>query len=84
MMRIFRLRSPNESNPKEPIKLLEVNVNTVPVGIDPIYFGAHSGSGIYYPSVIVEITPDEFKQLKAGRIRLPYKWRIGEEYHKAG
>jgi AMMECR1 domain-containing protein len=84
MLRIFRLIGPEESNPTEPIKLLEVNKNTIAVGIDPLYFGSHSGSGIFYPSVIVEITPDEFEQLMAGKLRLPDDWTMGQEYHKAG
>ena len=40
----------------EPIKLLEVNENTVAAGVMPLYFGPAPASGIPYPSVIVEVT----------------------------
>lgn len=41
-----------EFRPSEPIKLLEVNENTVPSGIMPIQFGPSPASGVHYPSVI--------------------------------
>jgi len=61
-----------------PIKLLEVNQNTVPSGIMPIQFGADPASGIPFPSVILEVTPEEFHEIKLGKLRLPNGWGIGE------
>jgi hypothetical protein len=64
--------------PVEKIVLLEVNENTVPSGIVPIEFGPAPGSGIHYPTVIVEVTPDEFKQIKAKELSLPDGWSLGD------
>ena len=76
---IFRIRGSTESEalPGEPIKLLEVNDNTVALGILPIHFGPNPGAGITFPSVIVEVTPDEFDQLRTNRLQLPPGWQIG-------
>ena len=59
MTQIFRITgsSDGEFRPNEPIKLLEVNENTVPAGIMPIQFGPSPASGLNYPTIIVEVTP---------------------------
>lgn len=64
----------------ETIKLLEVNENTIPAGIAPIQFGP--GSGIQFPSVIVEVTPAEFELIKAKQLPLPDDWELGERIPK--
>jgi len=63
----------------EPIKLLEVNENTVPSGIMPLQFGPSPAFGVHYPSVIVEVTPNEFARIRSGELRLPEGWTVGEE-----
>jgi hypothetical protein len=63
----------------EPIKLLEVNANTVASGIMPLHFGPAPGSGIPYPSIIIEVTPDEFDKIQSNEMKLPEGWKIGEE-----
>lgn len=68
-----------EARPSEPVKLLEVNEATVPLGIRPLGFSAQPEGGIDFPSVIVEVTPDEFQEIRAGRLPLPNGWRLGEE-----
>jgi len=68
-----------ESDPKEPVKLLEVNENTTADGIRPVFFGPHSASGIYYPSVIVEVTAEEFEAIRHGSLKLPNNWSLGQE-----
>jgi hypothetical protein len=68
--------------PDEPIKLLEVNENTVPSGIMPIQFGPSPASGLDYPTVIVEVTPDEYEKIRTGELRLPDGWTLGEEIPK--
>lgn len=82
MKQIIRLKASAEAEarPDEPIKLLEVNEDTVPSGIQPLHFGASAASGITYPSVIVEVTPDEFKQIEAGMLILPDGWVRGHAY----
>ena len=66
-----------------PIKLLEVNENTVPSGVMPIQFGPSLASGIHYSSIIVEVTPDEYEEIQTGKLGLPDGWTLGEEIPKA-
>jgi hypothetical protein len=77
---IFRvvIAGSGEDAPDEPIKLLEVNEDTLPYGVRPVYFRPHPSSGIVYPSAIIEITPAEFERLTRGDadIRLPDGWNI--------
>jgi hypothetical protein len=71
-----------EADPKEPIKLLEVNEHTTAYGIQPIFFGSHPASGIFFPSIIVEVTPAEYKRIVSRHLRLPNGWRLGEKFRK--
>jgi hypothetical protein len=81
LQRIFRLTGSAEVEvrPVEPIKLLEVNVNTVPSGVLPASFGPAPASGIPYPSVIVEVSPEDFVKIEAHELTLPKGWLLGEE-----
>ena len=73
------LNAPNiECRPDEPIKLLEVNSQTIPSGIMPLHFGPEPSSGVLFPTTIVEITPEEFVSLKQGVLLLPQGWRLGD------
>lgn len=73
---IFRLNAPHsEEWLAEPIKLLEVNPDTVPTGIMPLTFPPIPASGCY-PSVVVEVTPDEFAKVRSGELPLPNGWKI--------
>jgi hypothetical protein len=84
LLRIFRLTGSAEVEvrPVEPIKLLEVNANTVPSGVLPVHFGPAPASGIPYPSVIVEVSPEEFDKIQAEELKLPKGWQLGEEMPK--
>src|SRR5262245_37796640 len=77
MTHIFRITGPPEaeSSPSEPIKLLEVNESTVPSGVPPLRFGPLSAAGIHYPSVIVEVTPEEYQEIQSEELTLPNGWR---------
>jgi len=79
---IFRLQSKAaaETTPVEPIKLLEVNENTVPSGVLPLYFAADAT--IPYPCVIIAVTPDEFEKIKSKELKLPKGWKIGAEFSR--
>ena len=57
---IYRLRARDEDREDEPVKLLEVTDETIPVGLEPVYFGSDPANGISYSVIIVEITPAEF------------------------
>ena len=71
-----------EVRPVEPIKLLEVNANTVPSGVLPVSFGPSPASGVPYPSVIVEVSPEEFAKIQTQELKLPKGWLLGEELPK--
>ncbi|MCX7018556.1 MAG: hypothetical protein NTY46_06110 [Candidatus Sumerlaeota bacterium] len=75
--RIIRLISDHEDEVHEPVKLLEVNPATSPSGIFPIAFTADP-PGVPYPSIVVEVTEDEFEQITSGKLTLPAGWRLGE------
>jgi len=79
--RIIRLlgRPEQEKDPKESIKLLEVNDNAVSEGIHPLFFGADPASGILFSSVIVDVTPEEFENIRNDPSLLPNGWRLGPE-----
>ncbi len=75
------LGSPEEeADPKQPIKMLQATPNTPPTGIHPVFFGAHKQTGIDFPCVIVEVTPEEYEDIKSGRLTLPNGWRLGETF----
>ena len=76
--RVFRLASPEESD-TEPIKLLEVNRDSVATGILPLGFAAAPIRGIPFSSVIVEVTPAEFEKIRSGELTLPGGWQMVEE-----
>ena len=80
LMQVYRLYAPPdvEANPDEPVKLLEVHELTVPAGIMPLRFGPMKSRNINHKSVIVEVTPDEFRQIENGDLAFPDHWRIGE------
>ncbi|MGH7270647.1 MAG: hypothetical protein ACREJ3_09470 [Polyangiaceae bacterium] len=74
MESIFIMRA-GLDDPREPIKLLEVNANTFPTGsIEPIPFS--TTDDVPYVTEIAEISPDEFAQLKDGKLVLPPGWAL--------
>ncbi|HTL28413.1 MAG TPA: hypothetical protein VL282_04310 [Tepidisphaeraceae bacterium] len=82
ILRIFRLVAPEQTELEEtePVKLLEVNPDTPKNGIIPVYFAAHPASGAFYPSIIVEIHPEEFIGLQSRTLTLPHNWTIANEF----
>lgn len=80
LTQIFRVTGPAEveGRPNEPIKLLEVNENTVPSGLMPIQFGPSPASGVYHSSIIIEVTPDEFRRIQDQEWTLPHGWKVGD------
>ena len=82
LIQIFRIadRAAVASGDGERIKLLAVNVHTPETGIMPLYFGPAPASGIPYPSVIIEVSPNEFEKIKSNELELPEGWGIGEEF----
>jgi hypothetical protein len=83
ILRIMRIVTSGEESPAEPVKLLEVNRDTSPSGIVPIAFGPTEG--VPFPSVVVEVTPDEYEKLTRNQLELPAGWKLGETlYEVAG
>jgi len=84
LKRIFRVTGTVEVEivSSEPIKLLEVNENTVPSGVMPLGFDAVPAAGIPFPSVIIEVTPAEFAQIQTRELKLPYGWGLSDEIPK--
>ena len=83
---IIQLLAPSdaqEADPKEPVKLLEVNRDTTTAGILPLFFGADLKRGISFPCVIVEITPTEYEEVLRDPSLLPNGWRMGQEFARA-
>src|SRR5437879_5921190 len=78
LVNIFRLVSQAESD-AEPIKLLEVNRDTVATGIMPLGFDAAPERGIPYRSVIIEVTPEEYQRIRSAELNLPNGWQIADE-----
>ena len=80
LSQVFRIMGTPEVEirPTEPIKLLEVNENTVPSGIMPIQFGPAPSSGLHYSSIILEVTPDEFEKIQTQEWTLPNGWMLGD------
>lgn len=81
---IYRLTgsAETESNEREPIKLLEVNAATIPSGVVPLHFAPAPAAGIHYPSVIIEVTPGEFQQIRRHELPLPRNWQVGELFER--
>ena len=75
MEQIFRIVTPNEGDPNEPIKLLEVSKDTFDTGrVDTLTFAA-SGD-ITFPTRVAIITPEEYKRVERGVMPLPIDWDI--------
>lgn len=77
---IFRITGHPEAELRsdEPIKLLEVNENSIPSGVMPLHFDALPARGIHFPSVIIEVTPDEFHKIQTHELELPADWTLGD------
>ncbi len=72
---VWRIFGDNEASPTEPIKLLEVNVATVATGsITPSSFTPTHD--VPFPTIIVELTPQEFEAVKQDPSKLPRGWSL--------
>lgn len=74
LVTVYRVTNENEADPKEPIKLIEVNAQTVATGSFEAY-GFAPTREVPFPTLIAEVTPDEFAELcRSGKI--PPGWDI--------
>ena len=82
IVRIVRLIGGREAEAREPVKLLEVNPATSPSGVLPIAFAADPPD-VPFPSVVVEVTPEEFTRITQGQLALPNGWALGATLYDA-
>jgi hypothetical protein len=75
--RIVRLVTEHEGESGEPVKLLEVNPYTSPSGIVPIVLMA-APPRVPFPSIVVEVTGEEYDQICSGQLSLPAGWQMGD------
>ncbi len=80
--RILEQDNRDEEAPGNPIKLLEANEDTTAEGIIPIFFPPDAASGVSYPSVVIEVTPAEYEEIRQRQLSLPNGWRLGEEIER--
>lgn len=71
---IYRIISDNETEPDEPIKLVELNTATVSTGMLEAFRFAPTAE-VPYPTVLAELTPEEFDILLAEE-RFPPTWDL--------
>ncbi len=79
LIAVYRVTNENESDPKEPIKLIEVNAETVSTG-GLEAFGFAPTKDVPYPTLIAEVTPDELAELRRAR-RVPAGWDLERAMH---
>lgn len=72
---IYRLLGDNEDDAQEPINLQQIDEDTLPAGIIPLFFRARPAKNVFYSNVVVVITPDEFAALQNGTLALSDGWR---------
>lgn len=77
---VYLLEPLKENDQNEPIKLLEIVEGTLEVGVEPIAFAPDPSRGIDYSSMIVEISPKEYKSEERLKSDLQNRgWRLGQE-----
>ncbi len=79
LTQVIRIITDNEDDPGEPIKLLEVNAATFATGsVEPYAFAASASTP--FPTVIAEVTPEEFARIEAKEIELPEGWSLTDAH----
>jgi|JI10StandDraft_1071094.scaffolds.fasta_scaffold1922350_2 hypothetical protein len=74
LVQIYRVHAHNEADPDEPIKLVEVNTDTIATGSFEAYGFAPSRE-TPFPTLIAEVTPDELLELQR-QGRWPSAWDL--------
>lgn len=77
MVKVYRFLSPNEDDPREPIKFLEVSPGTPSSG-SVMAFGFGPTQDFPYRTVLATVTPEEMEQIERGEIPLPTGWDLSE------
>lgn len=74
---IYRFLGPNEDDPREPIKLLDVTTGTLVAG-RVMTFGFGPTPEIPYSTVVATITPEEMEQIARQQMPLPSDWNLNQ------
>jgi hypothetical protein len=73
--RVVVIHGPGFADPREPIKLLEVNANTIATGsVEPFSFSPTSD--VPFVTEIAEITPEEYTKLQKRELAMPEGWPL--------
>ncbi|MGL5095435.1 MAG: hypothetical protein ACRDD1_07600 [Planctomycetia bacterium] len=75
--KVVRLRSVDEDDGTEPIKLLEVNAAAVPIGVWPIAL-LPDPPDFPVGFIVVDLSFGEYEDVVAGRLSLPNDWTLCE------
>ncbi len=73
---LYRIVAEDEDAPDEPLKLLKISADTPPMGILPLHFPAKVSRGMDFAFELAVVTPEEFDDMKAGRLSLPEGWHL--------
>ncbi len=80
LVRINLLEPLNDQDANDPIKLLEVLEGAMELGILPVGFPPDPERGIEYPTLVIEVSPKEYKAISEGRLGFGNRgWMMGEE-----
>jgi len=72
---VLWIRSAKDEDPNEPIRLLEVNAETIATGsVEPFAFAPTSE--VPYGTLVALITPAEYEELKTNPKNLPEGWSL--------
>lgn len=77
LKRVFILRSSDDGSPDAPVRILEVNAATPATGsVEP--YGFAPTADVPFRTVIAEITPEEYEQLRAdpATLKHPPGWDL--------
>ncbi len=82
LLRVVVLEPVDETNETAPIALLEVVDGTIERGIEPVSFAADPARGVDYPSMIVEVSPREYEDIRNQTLDMRcHGWKLGQEVH---
>lgn len=72
---VYRILSNNENSKDEPIKLLEINEDTIETGrVDAFVFGPTEE--VPYSTIMAVVTQAEMTKIENGEIQLPGGWDL--------
>lgn len=76
---VCRIMAADEDFAAEPLKLLKVSADTLPMGVLPLHFPPKASRGMAFAYELVVITPEEFDDPEPSRLSLPKGWHFGQK-----